>query len=80
MCYILVCFLKYCGIFAQSKNCGARRDSLSRERLCKHIFPAAMKEHETMEEIFTAVFFVRSVPMLYKESEFSPGANSWSQQ
>jgi hypothetical protein len=27
---------KYCGIFAQSKNCGVRETAVARERLCKH--------------------------------------------
>jgi hypothetical protein len=38
-----------------------------RERICKHIVPAAMKEHETMEKLLEAVFSVRSVPRLYNE-------------
>jgi hypothetical protein len=28
--------LMYCGIFAQSKNCGARETAVARERLCTH--------------------------------------------
>jgi hypothetical protein len=28
---------EYCGIFAQSKNCGARETAVARERLGKHV-------------------------------------------
>jgi hypothetical protein len=29
--------IKYCGIFAQSKNCGARETAVARERLWDNI-------------------------------------------
>jgi hypothetical protein len=50
--------------------------AVARERLCKNIAPAAIKEHATMKKVLEAVFSVRSVPRLYKESVL--GRQPWS--
>jgi hypothetical protein len=63
----------YCGIFTQSKNCGARETAngsattfVSRQRLGKHIL-AATDTHATIEILLEPVFSTRYIQRGYKE-------------
>jgi hypothetical protein len=71
-----------CDIFPQSKNCGARRNvhcqGTAREQHVTLCFPCgpcqaptATGMHATTEEVLEAVFSMRSVPKLHKESVLS---------
>jgi hypothetical protein len=53
---------------AENRNNGTRNSAIARQRHGKHFF-AATNEHETIEELFEAVFSVLSVPRLHREDQ-----------
>jgi hypothetical protein len=73
--HLYILYKYYCGIFAQSKNCGARETAIpgersettfvSRQRLGKQ-FLAATDTHATIQVLLETVFSTRSVQRGYK--------------
>jgi hypothetical protein len=58
-------------MLAQSKNCETSRDSRYYGTVGNSRVIAEKVAHATIEELLEAVFSVRSVPRLYKESALS---------
>jgi hypothetical protein len=58
----------YCGIFAQSKNCGARETTfICRQRLGKDA-PATTDMHATIEVLLETVFYNRSCKVVIRKT------------
>jgi hypothetical protein len=59
----------YCGIFSQSKNCGARETAVARQWFSIRHVIVANNAHAIIEEVLEKVFSVWSVLKLYNEDQ-----------